>query len=259
MRRLFDATSLTTSIVLAVIGAVLLFVGSVTFYAREEVIDREAFADRAVAALNDDGVRALVSREIVVNLIDRGSTDLVAARPLLESVVGAIVQTQPFKQVFRRAALEANKVFFVRDRSDTLVNLGDAATVIQFGVRSVSPKIGREIPADIDPDLFTLDRDEFAGQTLSLADKLRLLGWLLPVLALVAFVVSVVLAPDRRIGVLRVGVAIAVAGTLLAVTLLILRSRVLAGVIGTNELTDQEIRSAVGGLLDAYLGDLVSW
>ena len=259
MRRLSDATRLTASIVLVILGAVLLFVGTVTFYAREEVIDREAFADRAVAALNDDGVRALVSREIVVNLIDRGSTDLVAARPLLESVVGAIVQTQPFKQVFRRAALEANKVFFVRDRSDTLVNLGDAATVIQFGVRSVSPKIGREIPADIDPDLFTLDRDEFAGQTLSLADKLRLLGWLLPVLALVAFVVSVVLAPDRRIGVLRVGVAIAVAGTLLAVTLLILRSRVLAGVIGTNELTDQEIRSAVGGLLDAYLGDLVSW
>jgi hypothetical protein len=259
MRRLSDATRLTTSIVLVVLGAVLLFVGTVTFYAREEVIDREAFADRAVAALDDDGVRHLVSREIVVNVIDRGSTDLVAARPLLESVVAAIVQTQPFKQIFRRAAVEANKVFFVRDRSDTLVNLGDAATVIGFGVRSVSPKLGRELPQDIDPELFTLDRDEFAGQTLSLADKLRLLGWLLPALALAAFVVSVLLAPERRVAVLRIGVAIAAVGTLLAVTLLILRSRVIAGVTGTDELTDEEIRSAVRGLLDAYLGDLVSW
>ena len=80
---------LTTSIVLVVVGAVLLFAGTIALYAREEVIDREAFADRAVAALDDDGVRHLVSREIVVNLVDRGSTDLVAARPLLESVVGA--------------------------------------------------------------------------------------------------------------------------------------------------------------------------
>src|SRR5829696_2683380 len=259
MRRLFDATSLTTSIVLAVIGAVLLFAGTVTLYAREEVIDREAFADRAVAALDDDGVRRLVSREIVVNLVDRGSTDLVAARPLLESVVGAIVQTQPFRSVFRRAALEANKVFFVRERSDTLVNLGDAATVLQFGVRSVSPKLGREIPADIDPELFRLDRDEFAGQTLAVADKLRVLGWLLPVLALAAFVGSVLLAIERRGAVLRVGVAIAVAGTVLAVSLLILRSRVLAGVVGTGEVTDDEVRNAVRGLLDAYLGDLLSW
>ena len=259
MRRVFDATSLTASIVLVVVGALLLFAGTVTLYAREEVIDREAFADRAVAALDDDGVRHLVSREIVVNLVDRGSTDLVAARPLLESVVEAIVQTQPFRSVFRRAALEANQVFFVRERSDTLVNLGDAATVLEFGVRSVSPKLGREIPADIDPEVFKLDRDDFAGQTLALADKLRLLGWLLPALALVAFVGSVLVAPERRVAVLRIGVGIAAAGTLLAVTLLILRSRVLAGVVGSDEVTDTEVRSAVRGLLDAYLGDLVGW
>jgi hypothetical protein len=259
MRRVFDATSLTTSIVLVVVGALLLFAGTVTLYAREEVIDREAFADRAVAALDDDGVRHLVAREIVVNLVDRGSTDLVAARPLLESVVEAIVQTQPFRSVFRRAALEANQVFFVRERSDTLVNLGDAATVLEFGVRSVSPKLGREIPADIDPEVFKLDRDDFAGQTLALADKLRLLGWLLPALALVAFVGSVLVAPERRVAVLRIGVGIAAAGTLLAVTLLILRSRVLTGVVGSDEVTDTEVRSAVRGLLDAYLGDLVGW
>jgi hypothetical protein len=98
MRRLTDSTRVAASVVLVVVGAVLLFAGVVALYAREEVIDRKAFADRAVAALDDDGVRHLVSREIVVNLVDRGSTDLVAARPLIESVVDAVVQTQPFRQ-----------------------------------------------------------------------------------------------------------------------------------------------------------------
>jgi hypothetical protein len=39
-----------TSVVLVVLGAVLLFAGVIALYAREEIIDREAFADRAVAA-----------------------------------------------------------------------------------------------------------------------------------------------------------------------------------------------------------------
>jgi uncharacterized membrane protein HdeD (DUF308 family) len=257
--RLSIRTRSVSSVVLVVLGAVLLFVGVIALYAREEIIDREAFADRAVAALDDDGLRHLVSREIVVNLVDRGSTDLVAARPLLESVVDAVVQTQPFRQVFRRAAVETNKVFFVREKSDALVNLGDAATVVGFAVQSVSPKLARDIPNDINPDIFNLDRDQFAGETLAIADQLRLFGLLLPISALLLFVAAIALSPDRRVAVLRVGVGVAAAGTLLAIALLILKARVLAGVVGEDEVTDQEVRDAVSGLIDAYLGDLVGW
>ena len=71
------------SIALGAVAAIFLFVGTIAFYAREEVIDQNAFADRAVAALDDDGVRNLVGREIVTGLIDRGSSDLVAAVPQL--------------------------------------------------------------------------------------------------------------------------------------------------------------------------------
>ena len=139
------------SVVLVVLGSVLLFAGVVALYAREEVIDREAFADRALTALDDDDVRNLVAREIVINLIDRGSTDLVAARPLIESVVEAVVQTQPFRSVFRHAAVEANRVFFVRDRENALLNLGDTATVIEFALRSVSPQVARRDPDGLRP------------------------------------------------------------------------------------------------------------
>ena len=256
MARLSIRTRSVSSVVLVVLGAVLLFVGVIALYAREEIIDREAFADRAVAALDDDGLRHLVSREIVVNLVDRGSTDLVAARPLLESVVDAVVQTQPFRQVFRRAAIETNKVFFVREKSDALVNLGDAATVVGFAVQSVSPKLARDIPNDINPDIFNLDRDQFAGETLAIADQLRVFGLLLPIAAVLLFVAAIALSPDRRVAVLRVGVGVAAAGTLLAIALLILKARVLSGVVGEDEVTDQEVRDAASGLIDAYLGDL---
>ena len=102
--------------------------------------------------------------QIVVYLVDRGSTDLVAARPLLESVVGAVIQTDPFRRVFRTAASETNRVFFQRERANALFDLGDAAEVVRFGLQSVSPKVARQLPRDLEPDLVTLRRREFAGR-----------------------------------------------------------------------------------------------
>jgi hypothetical protein len=58
------------SVVLVALGALVLLVGTVTFYVRQEIVDREAFADRALVALEDDGVRTVIRDEIVVGLVD---------------------------------------------------------------------------------------------------------------------------------------------------------------------------------------------
>jgi hypothetical protein len=259
LNRFSDSTRAVTSVVLVVLGGLLLFAGTIAFYAREQVIDQEAFADRAIEALNDDGVRNLVGREIVVNAVERGSADLVAARPLIESVVEAVMQTDPFRRIFRAAALETNRVFFVREKKNALFDLGDAAEVVQFALRSVSPRLAKQLPQDIKPQLLTIRRREFAGATLSAADVVRPLGIVLPLLALVVFAAAIAVSPDRRVGVLHAGVAVGTAGALLAGALLVLRARVLAGVIGEDEVTDEEVRDAVAGVLDAYAGDLVGW
>jgi hypothetical protein len=80
---------------------VLLVAATVALYARTQVIDERSFADRAVAAVDDDAVLSVAAREIVVQLIDRGSTDLVAGRPLLESVVDGALRTRVFQRVPR--------------------------------------------------------------------------------------------------------------------------------------------------------------
>ena len=247
------------SVVMLVIGAVLLIAGTVAFYAREQIVDREAFANRAVAALEDDGVRTVVGREIVIYLAERGSADLAAARPLLESVVDTLIQTEPFQRVFRAAAREANRVFFVRDKENVLLDLGDAAEIVRFGLRSVSPNLAKQLPSDLKPDLLALNDSEVTGTTLRVADNIRTLGIVLPLLALVLLVGAVAVAPDRRIAVLRVGVAVGAAGAILLVALLVLEARTLAGVYGEDEVTDDEVRSAVAGLFDAFLGDLLTW
>jgi hypothetical protein len=158
------------SVVFAVLGMPVLLVGTVAFYARQEVVNREAFADRALAALEDDGVRVVVRDEIVDGLIDRGSGDLVAARPLLESIVDVVIDSEPFRAIFRRAALEANRVFFVREKENALVDISDAAMLVELAMRSVSPKVAAEIPDDFDSQLAALRRRDFAGQSLAVAE-----------------------------------------------------------------------------------------
>jgi hypothetical protein len=259
MGRFSNRARTVTSVVLAVLSAVLVLVGTVAFYARTEVVDEHAFADRAVTALRDDEVRRVVGREIVVNLIDRGSNDLIAARPLLETVVDAGLQTDVFRRVFREAAIQTNRVLFVRDKSNVAFDLADASEIVRYGLRSVDPKLAKQVPRNVDVALLQLKRRQFATGTLEVADRVRVLGLVLPALALVALLGAVAVAPDRRLGVLRAGVAVGAAGAMLAIVLLILRWRILAGVVGEDEVTDAEVRGAVRGILDAFAGDLIGW
>ena len=70
-----------TSITLAVLGGILVLLGTILLYTREELIDQEAFVDKAGEALQDDAVREVVATELVVGLIEQGSPDLIAGRP----------------------------------------------------------------------------------------------------------------------------------------------------------------------------------
>ena len=248
-----------SSISLAVVGCILVLLGAILLYAREEIIDKSAFGDRVGAALEDDAVRELVATELVVGLIEQGSPDLVAGRPLLESVVGTVLDTSPFRQVFRQAARETNRVLFVRDRENVAFKLNDALEVIRFALQSTSPQLARQLPDELDAALLKLKERDFARVTLDVADGVRALGIVVPILALLALAASAVLAVDRRVGVLRAALAVAAAGTGLAASMLIVRERILAGVVGEDELTDEEVQDAVAGLLDALLADLFGW
>ena len=46
---------------------------------------------------------------------------------------------------------------------------------------------------------------------------------------------------------------------LLAIALALVEARILAGVIGEDEVTDAEVRDAVAGILEAFFGDLFAW
>jgi hypothetical protein len=244
-----------SSIALAILAAAAVVVGGTCLYVRQELLSSHAFADRTVAALGKEPVRRVVSREIVVQVIDKSSPDLIAARPLITSVVDTIVATHQFRGLIRLAADQGHRLLFDRG-GNVAFSLADAGTVVISAVRTLAPNVARKIPPDVDARLLDLRRQSFAVRTLRAADKIRTLGLVLPLLALALLAGAVAVAPRRRQAITRCAVALAVAGVAVFVDLALLRHSVLANLFGSEELSNADVRAAAGSLWDAYLGDL---
>ncbi|HEX2414930.1 MAG TPA: hypothetical protein VHJ37_06925 [Thermoleophilaceae bacterium] len=248
------------SVVLAVVGALLLPFAAAALYARERVVDPEHFADRALEALDEPAVRRAVEREIVVGVQNRfGAVRAEAAAKVLRPRIEAVIASQQFRRVFRAAALETNRRFFVEEQTNATVDLEAAGPIVRAEVRSVSPRLARQVPRRLDVQLITLRRDEIWGASLLTADDLRLLGVLLALLTVAAFMAVIAVARSRARALIVVGMATAVAAAALGVGLALGREVVVTRLENEGRLTEAELEDAAGALFDVYLNDLYAW
>ncbi len=232
--------------------------GGTCLYLRKEILSSPAFAQRTEAALRREPVRRVVAREITVQVIDRNASDLIAARPLITSALETIVATPQFAHVIRLAAEQGHRLLFVRG-DNVAFSVADAGTVVVSALRTLSPRIAREIPRSVDARLLDLRRRSFAVSTLRVADKIKTLGLWLPLAGALLFALAIAIAPRRRAAITRCASALGVAGVALFVDLLLVRHHLLANLFGSQELTNADVRSAAAALWDAYLGDLSRW
>jgi hypothetical protein len=240
---------------LSSLAAVAAVAAIVALYLRAEIDDRDAFADRAVAALQEPAVRQVVAREVVVGILERGSPDLVSARPLLESAVGAIVTTDPFRSLVRGAALQGHRLLFDRGNAFVL-DLADTGTVVLSAVRSLAPDVAARLPAHAEATLIDLRDRPFADDTLRAADAVRTWALVLPVAAVLLLAGALAVAPDRGRALTSFGLGVGVVATVAEIALATARTLVLRGLDGTDAVPASDLRAAVGGVWDAFLGDL---
>ena len=92
------------SAVLAGLTAVLLAAAAVAGYARDELVDREAFSQRVASALEDEDVRVVVATRVVDRLVQNVSPELLAVRPLISSTAEALAGTDAFQRVLDACA-----------------------------------------------------------------------------------------------------------------------------------------------------------
>lgn len=237
------------------LATLVVVLGLVATYVRSELATPEAFADRGVAALQSDPVRSIIAEEVAVDLLERRSPDLVAARPLVLTAVEAVLETESFERVLRRAAITAHGIL-LRGDDDAAVELRELRGVLVPALRVASPGLAREVPDDLRPQIAEFRSSDAATFTVRAANGVSGAALPLLVLGLAGLVALVVTAADRRRAAASVGVATTVAALLAVLALAALEAEVVSHAGPVGVISQDEARAAARATWDALAGDL---
>ena len=235
---------------LAVLAGLALVAAIAASYTRRVAVDENQFADRAVIALQSPAVRTLVARRVTDDLVVHHASNLLAARPLIQTVVAGAIGGRAFGDLFRVAVRDVHRAVFDRDENTVTLTLADAGTVAASALDVVKPSLAKQLRVTKRVQLVKDNLGSVSGAAVRVTDRIRLLALLLGLVALLASAGAVALAPDRRRAVTGLGVSFAVSGVLLAVAWGIARTLVVDGVPGSED------RAAVGAVWDAFLDPL---
>jgi hypothetical protein len=235
---------------LTVIAGLALVAALAASYVRRVAVDSDQFADRATVALQAPSVRSLVAEKLTDDLVLRHADDLLAARPLIESVVSSAVGSQAFGSLFRAGVGDLHRAVFQRDEHTVTLTIADVGTVAASALDVLKPSLARQLRAQQRITLFRDDLGTLSTTALRVTHRVRVLAVLLGLLALLAAAGAIATARDRRRAITGLGVASAVAGVLLAVAWGVGRT-----LVADHVATGQD-HDAVVAVWGAFLGDL---
>ncbi|MFT4048695.1 MAG: hypothetical protein QM648_02520 [Solirubrobacterales bacterium] len=234
--------------------AVLALCGAIVFgYLERNVFDSARFADHAQAVLADDSVRTVAARELTDQIVNEVAPDAVAVGPLIETVTGAVIQSDAFGRAFRSAVLQLHRATVNGDADGAVLTIANVGVLINGALEKVAPGIARQIPDSFDGALVHVANIGAVADLANAAHKSRVwtricLG-LAVLFGLLAFLVS-----DRRRRLMReAGGSLLGAGLLLCILWFIARAWVIhrVGAEGVNEL------AAAREVWDSFLNGLL--
>jgi len=186
-------------------------------YVRHAAADSDQFANRATVALRDDSVKSLIAERVTDQLILKNARDLVAARPIIESVVSSFVGGRAFTGAFRKGADDVHRAVFDRDRNTVTLTVGDIGTLAAAGVEVIQPGLAQRVRTTNRVELIHRHVGDMGATAVRATDDVRLLAWIFVLLAVGSAAGAVTLSRDRRRTSLWLGGGLAVGGMVLIV------------------------------------------
>ena len=164
------------AVFLAILALVLSYLG-------RAVLESQPFADRAVATLRDQAVRDDVADHLSNALVNSGGGDLIAVRPVVRALTGAIINTGAFSALFRRAVLDAHAAAVHRHGGAIFVNVADAGVLIGGALQRFSPGAARAVGAERVSRLLTIHPGGAVLAIVRIANSVYRAAWIVGVLA----------------------------------------------------------------------------
>ena len=236
-----------------VLGTLLLLAGTLTLYAKRNVLDASRFSERVVSTLDDADVREELAAIAVAELERRVSPDLVAIRGAIEPALAELAGTPAFAVALTRALAAANEVAFDRGADRYAVVLTDSGALLRERLDRVAPGLADRIPDGLDVRIADLGEAPALVDLAQAADRVTTLGTVLPIAGLVLLGAGIAAARDRRTATFGVGLGVALVGGILFVGYSIGRE------FAADLPASEDGKGAVEALWSAVLGDLRDW
>jgi hypothetical protein len=235
---------------LVVLAAVAMVLALAVGYVRRAAVDSDQFANRATVALSDESVRSLIAERVTDQIVLRRASDLIAARPLIQSVVSSVIGGRAFTGAFRSGVRDVHRAVFGRDQHTVTLALADVGTMVAAALEALRPSLARRVEATRRVEVLRRDIGSINATLARAADTIRVLAALLLLVAVVCAAGAIWLSADRRRTVVQLGVGAAIGGLLLIVAWDVGRA------VAVGHVDGPEARAAVGAVWDAFLGDL---
>jgi hypothetical protein len=235
---------------LAIAAAVAIILALVAGYVRRAAVDSDQFSNRATAALRDDSVRSLLAQKVTDEVVLKHQSDLIAARPIIESLTASLIGSRAFTNLFRAGVRDVHRALFNRDRDTVTLTVADVGTVLAATLQKLQPSIADEVDATGRVEILNRDLGSAGGDLARIADEIRFLAILLAVLSVALAAAAVFVSRDRRRTGVELGVAAAAGGVFLVLAYAVLRS------LAIDHVETPEGRAAAGAVWDAFLKDL---
>lgn len=172
---------------LGVIGVLLLTSGLVAGVVNREVLDARRFAAHVDQVRADPHVADALGELISDAVIDE-QPELVAVRPLLESVASSLVASDAMGAVVRTSAVPLHAALVTGDSTGVLFRLADIGALLVAALETLAPEQAAVLPNGLDVTLADVGAGDLGTTFVDQAHAVRLLSWLLPLLGVLALV-----------------------------------------------------------------------
>ncbi len=238
--------------ILAVAAFVATLAATLLVFAEDRIFDADSFATTATATLSDPGVNDYLAEKISEALIEQ-VPDLAIGGPVLTEVTGAVLQSPPAARVVEASTRETHRAVFERSENTLALQLSDLVVSIDQALTAVSPDLAAAIPEEVSTLSVEISSGEFAADAVRLAERVRILTFLLVAVAALLLVALVVVEGRIFAGLTRMGLVVALVGLFLVVS-----RGVGATVLSSYGSTPLE-SAALAGAWNVVLGDLATW
>jgi hypothetical protein len=228
-----------TAIALLVVGSILLPISVLTIWTRNQLLDTDRYVETVAPLAKDPTIQSAMTARIsakVAELLDVKSLAEEAlperaaflavpiaagANNLIDTATKRVIESERFESAWVKSNEIGHDalVAVLTGRDGKIVSLQDGKVVVKLGavVKEVLDRVddqfgidvASKVPADkLNVDFVIVDSDQLADVQVAVR-WLDRLAWLSVILAVCFLVGSVAVAVDRRKGLLRVGVGIA--------------------------------------------------